>query len=359
MLDPYVAVAIQSNVAAAFDDHGAIQRNLANAEYLIDRVVAAVKMSAGGRGPKLIVFPEAFLTGFGPVNTRTYQQNYDMSVYVPGKEIEVLADKAREHNLYIAGTIFERDDEYPCHFFNLGFLLNSDGELALKYRKHMVAHGVELATTPADVLGKMGMDPKVLFPVADTELGRLGLFICNDRRFPEVARSLALMGAEILIHPTGAGSVQAGAKKMLESWRMITQVRAFENNAYLIGAQWAHSPESELFTSVAHSLIIDFNGDIMSEIDGIQEGFVMATIDPEALRRKRAGGGFLLEVQSPIYAEVYNQAKMWPVDPNGYAETLPADLEERRAVRAEVYRQRVEEGVFKAPAEQVPVKSDR
>ena len=206
------------------------------------------------------------------------------------------------------------------------------------------------------------MDPKTLFPVADTELGRLGLFIYNDRRFPEVSRSLALMGAEILIHPTGAGGGRAGAKSMLESWRMLTQVRAFENNTYLIGAQWAHSPKSELFTSVGHSLIIDFDGNVMTEIDGVQEGFAMATIDPELLRRRRAASNFLLEVQSPIYADVYNQAQMWPVDPNGYAETMPQDLDERRAERVKTYRQRVEEGVFKAPGSRFqsrPIGNDR
>ena len=123
-MQPYTAVAVQSVVEAAYEDHDAIQRNLENAEYLIDRIVAAVKMSAGGRGPKLLVFPEAFLTGFGALETRTYQQNYDMSIYVPGKDIEVLAAKARRHELYIAGAVFERSDEFPGHFFNTGFLLD-------------------------------------------------------------------------------------------------------------------------------------------------------------------------------------------------------------------------------------------
>ena len=347
---PYMAAAVQFEVEAAYADRDAIWRNLRHAGELLDEIVSSVQMTTRGRGPKLVVFPESFLHGFGSLPVRSHEESIRMASHIPGPETDLLSEMARKHELYLAGSMFELDDGYPGHFFNTGFIIDPNGDVILRYRKITTTPSIEASSNPGDVLGKYGMDPKELFPVVDTEIGRLGMTICYDRRFPEPSRCVALNGAEILIHPTGGGGGLAGSQSSIEWWRRLSQVRAFENNFYLIGAQWAHSPKSELITGNGHSLIVDFNGNILTELDGVQEGFVVSTIDPELVRaRRQPGASFLMELPTPIYAEAYSQAKSLPIDPDGYREIMPKDLLEKHREAWEVYERLCEEGVLRKP----------
>ena len=150
---------------------------------------------------KLVTFPEMFLT-LAPVwRNRKSSDWLDLAcVEVPGPELEPLFEAARQAQIYIGANVYEYDPKWPGQYFNCSFLISPEGEVALKYRR---LHST-LTPSPHDFLDDyvdaLGWD--ALFPVADTEIGRIAMFPCREITFPEVARMFALKGAEVLLHPT-------------------------------------------------------------------------------------------------------------------------------------------------------------
>lgn len=357
-MKPYYAAAVQPTVIGGCMDPEAVTKNLKHALYLIDRVIDGASQTTKGQQPKIIAFPESFLHGFGPARKRTHQTNVRMARQIPGEETDRLGEKAREYGIYIAGTIFEVVPDYPNHFFNTGFIIDPQGQVALRYRKINTSNSnVELSTSPGDVLAQYGDDIEQLFPVLRTPLGNLGIYICFDGLFPEVARCLALMGAEVLIRPMGPQPT-SGAE-YVDIWRMMNRARAFENNAYLIAPHWADSPLSESLIAEGHSMIVDFNGAILSESDGARETFVIALLDIERLRRRRKyeRNNFLVQLRSELYAKVYGARPCWPSNRKETRARGLENLDEKWARTLEVYDRLVQTGILTEPlAEEVKEK---
>src|SRR5207344_233380 len=106
-IKPYLAVAIQSKVIAA-KGMSEVHQNLEHALKLIDQYMKGVWQLSGGGAPKLVVFPESFLHGFGPMGTRTFEGNSKFALRIPGEETKALAAKCRQYGFYLAGTAFEK-----------------------------------------------------------------------------------------------------------------------------------------------------------------------------------------------------------------------------------------------------------
>ena len=192
---------------------------------------------------------------------------------IPGEETKALGEKCQQYGFYLAGTAFEKVDEFPNHFFNTGFIISPEGEVILKYRKvNSSNNNLEISTSPVDVQKKYG--PKELFPVVKTPIGNLGMFICYDGWFPEVARCLMINGAEVMLRPMGA----AGLPTVLERdwWVWQNRSRAYENLAYVLGANWADSPDSEYGSSSSgNSMIVDYRGNVVAQHTDASEWFVI------------------------------------------------------------------------------------
>ncbi|MBL8815413.1 MAG: carbon-nitrogen hydrolase family protein [Planctomyces sp.] len=155
----------------------------------------------------LIVLPET-LTYFA-----TGKDFPEVAEPVPGPSTDYFGKLAKQHNMYIVAGLVERDQHL---IYNVAVLLGPDGSIAGKYRKVTLPRGeIEAGITP-------GHD----YPVFQTRFGRVGMMICYDGFFPEVARELSNNGAEIIAWPVWGCNP------------MLAQARACENHVWLISSTY-------------------------------------------------------------------------------------------------------------------------
>jgi predicted amidohydrolase len=314
-IKPYLAMAVQCKVVSA-KGMAEVHQNVEHVLKLIDQFTKAVWQLSGGGAPKLVTFPESFLHGYGPMKTRTYETNSKLALRIPGEETKALGEKCKQYGFYLAGAAFEKLDEFPNHFFNTGFIISPEGEIILKYRKINASNNnIEISASPVDVLNKW--EPKDLFPVAKTPIGNLGMFICYDGWFPEVPRCLMANGAELMIRPMGPSGLPTVTER--EWWIMQNRNRAYENLAYVIGPNWADSPDSDYGSSSSGcSMIVDYRGNVLSQHTDSAEWFVMAPIDIEALRRARSQifMNYIAQLRMEVYASALQGKTFFP--PNAF-----------------------------------------
>jgi len=237
-------------------------------------------------GVKLMVGPELAVWGWPSESTRELHEKYALEI--PGPETERLIEKAREYDCYISpGSLVERDPECCSHLvFNTQVLVGPEGVL-YRYRKINPWWPLETAVSPHDLLDA-GYDTEKypLFPVVETEIGRLCGFICYDSLFPEVARQLALDGCEIFVGSTAW--MDPFGRPPLDWWTVCCRSRSIENMAYGVyaGSGVPPSPANEMPTS-GGSFICDYEGRILAQSSGPGETMTYATLDIDALRDHR------------------------------------------------------------------------
>ena len=313
-----------------------------------DNLDAALNLMWKGLGNnlgavKLVTFPEMFLT-LAPVwRNRKSSDWLDLAcVEVPGPELEPLFEAARQAEIYIGANVYEYDPKWPGQYFNCCFLVSPKGEVILKYRR---LHST-LTPSPHDFLDDyvdaLGWD--ALFPVADTEIGKIAMFPCREITFPEVARMFALKGAEVLLHPTNDSADFPG-------WTACKQARAFENNCYLISTNaggWV-SPRGLLETTNAGgTIMVDYMGTIFEEVRPAGESMKgRGLIDIEQLRAHRHSSN-VLNVIAQLRTELYTEYKKTITPPNRFKDPM-TDSSQLRNMYAEIMERMTEEGIFPRP----------
>jgi len=192
------------------DDNDA---NLAKMSELLD--------VAGRRGSDLAVLPEV-MTGCGASGPSAYRR---IAETIPGPTTDALCAKARQHRMYVVGSMFELGDDGKV--YNTAPLIAPSGEIVARYRKtHLFRPG-----DGPDVAKGIGEAEKItpgdeLF-VIETEKCKLGLAICADLRFHEVIRELSLRGAEVIALPT------AFPTPRLDHWEFTLRTRATDNQLFI------------------------------------------------------------------------------------------------------------------------------
>ncbi|WP_298520075.1 carbon-nitrogen hydrolase family protein [uncultured Methanobrevibacter sp.] len=183
---------------------------------------------------------------------------------------------AREHEVYIlAGSIPEKEKE---KLFNTSYLFDKDGNIIAKHRKmHLFDIDVKDRITfkESDVL-TAGND----FTIADTEFGKIGIGICYDIRFPELARIMVENGALILFYP-GAFNMTTGPAH----WELLFKSRALDNQVYCVGVAPALNEDAS-YHSFGHSIITNPWGDIIAEAD-TKEELIIGEIDLSEIKKIR------------------------------------------------------------------------
>jgi predicted amidohydrolase len=292
---------------------------------------------------KLVTFPEMFLT-LAPVwRNRKSSDWLDLAcVEVPGPELEPLFEAARQAQIYIGANVYEYDPKWPGRYFNCSFLISPEGEVALKYRR---LHST-LTPSPHDFLDDyvdaLGWD--ALFPVADTEIGRIAMFPCREITFPEVARMFALKGAEVLLHPTNDSADFPG-------WTACKQARALENNCYLISTNaggWVSKRGLLETTNAGGTIMVDYMGTIFEEVRPAGESMkARGLIDIEQLRGHRHSAN-VLNVIAQLRTELYTGYKKTITPPNRFKDPM-TDSSELRNLYADIMERMTEEGIFPRP----------
>jgi predicted amidohydrolase len=276
----------------------------------IDRGIAMIDAAcASDTPPRLVVLPEFAFQG-PPRATPVKQWIEKACATIPGPITERLAEVARRHGIYIAGNHFEVDPRWPDRFFNSSFLLDPAGAVILRYRRINTASW----TSPHDILDayREAYGEEGIFPVVDTELGRLAIFPCGEITVPELSRVFMMRGAEVLLHPSNEPiSLRAESAKIC---------RAAENMVYLVSTNVAGGIGFSVggVEQGGCSQIVDFNGNRLAYDQNPHESIATtAIIDIEALRaarRDRGMGNGLLRSRWHMYRDYFGGAEFYPAN---------------------------------------------
>jgi predicted amidohydrolase len=314
---PYRALALQLT-ARAVNRLGAAKAREA-IRSSIARVAAQVKASCNFIGPdcRLVVLPEYFLTGF-PMGEGVAEWQAKACLQPDGPEYEAIARIAADNRIFLCGNAYECDPHFPDLFFQACFVFDPSGSLILRYRRLNSLY----TATPHDVLDRYldmyGRD--ALFPVARTELGNLACIASEEILYPEIARCLALRGAEVFLHPTS----EIGS--LIPSQKNIAKLaRATENLAYVVSANSAGITDCDIpaQSTDGHSQVVNYAGSRMCEAGFGESMAACAPIHIQALRQYRARPGMpnlLSRQRNELFAAEYAR----PVYPaNSLSEAAP------------------------------------
>jgi predicted amidohydrolase len=279
----------------------------------IARIGRQIRAAKGflGQDVRLVVLPEYFLTGY-PLGESIPEWADKAALAPDGAEYEALARIAQDNTIYLSGNVYETDAAFPGLYFQASFVIDPAGATVLRYRRLVSM----FAPTPHDVwdryLELYGLDG--VFPVANTTLGRLAAVASEEILYPEIARALALRGAEVLLHSTSeVGSPRLTPKDIAK------RARAVENLAYLVSANTGGFLGSDLpeHSTDGMSKIVGFLGEVHVEAGYGESSVACAEIDIAALRRyrRRPGMANLLSRQRlEIFAPVYGGAPIHPAN---------------------------------------------
>lgn len=216
---------------------------------------------AAAAGAELLVLPECAIPGY---MFDSAAEAMPFAEEIPGPSTEALADACRRLEIHAVCGLLERDGD---QLRNAAVFVGPDGLIGSYRKTHLPFLGVDRFTVPGDEL-----------PVYDTPLGRIGVEICYDLRFPEVTRTLALQGAELVAHPT---NFPVAARIQTE---LITVARAAENRIYLLTANRVGKERWGEFCG--WSQIVDPYGRRLAEAGEKEETLLVADVELERARDK-------------------------------------------------------------------------
>ena len=222
---------------------------------------------AAFKDASLLLFPELYLTGDDPFSAGEHAGFMDrIAEPVPGPLTERIGRVAARARRWIcAGSIFERGR--GGSIYNTALVFDPKGALVTTYRKLFPWQPFE-TTTPGDRLAPVFEVPRV---------GRLGLMICYDGWFPEVARGLALRGAELILHPTLTTTPDR------EQELVMARANAIANQCYVLNVNAVPS------IGGGRSIGVDPEGRVLFEL-GQTEEFVLETVDLDRVAHVREHG---------------------------------------------------------------------
>jgi predicted amidohydrolase len=310
-MDLYTAAIIQPiqrNISHRVEIKSVLTRYLKLIDFITSEGVQANKEFAP---VKLVTFPEFFLQGLDR-HWGLKRILEDIAISIPGEETAILANKAKQYKIYIAGAALEVDSEWKDRFFNTAFIIDPDGRVIHKYRKFAPATYVgELALSPHDMydeyVARYGESLNTFFPVTDTLIGKIGTMICMDSNFPEISRALAINGAEIIIRPTSYHAPLISSP--LNYWELQNRTRAWENLVYMIAPNtgiFIDTPFPQLWAP-GHSMIVSYDGSILAEIPHPGEGVVSGVINLDILRKRRkdVNRNLLAQLRTEVFKLIY------------------------------------------------------
>ncbi|MDH3734781.1 MAG: carbon-nitrogen hydrolase family protein, partial [Gemmatimonadota bacterium] len=241
-------------------------------------LVAAEIEAAGAEGADLVVFPEAALTGYV---FHSIKEAREAAVEIGGPEVTRVAEAASAANVHVVCGAIERDGG---SLFNSAFVIGPDGVLG-RYRKmHTLCLGADRFTLPG----------REALHVFELPFGTIGVHICYDGSFPETARALRLLGAQLLLLPTNW--------PRLDMKREVTRVRAYENRAYYLAVNRVGTERGVVFRG--GSLAADRDGNVVMEA-GSEAGRYAFDVDLSGTNDTR-------EVVSPGEYELDLIGDRWP-----------------------------------------------
>jgi len=255
----------------------------------IDKVKTLVR-EASAKGAEIILPSELFCDHYF---CKVQDEKFFRTAY-PWTEhpaVEQLSELAGELGVVIPVSIYEKDGP---EYYNSIVIIDADGTPLGVYRKSHIPDGPGYMEKFYFRPGNTG------FRVWDTMKGRIGVGICWDQWFPEAARAMTLMGADILFYPTAIGSEPHDADlDTAARWRRAMQGHAVSNVIPVVAANRTGNEEGQIFYGT--SFIADHAGEIADELGRDEEGVILAEFDLDFLDRHRAAWGFFRDRRTDLY----------------------------------------------------------
>ena len=249
----------------------------------LQRILSLVSQAAS-KDTALVGFPEFMMLYTS--SSQTSLELAEQAETIDGSFVSSVSQSAKENNIQIVGSFYEKSN-IPNKVYDTSFIIDQAGNVISTYRKiHLY-----------DALGfkesaKMTPGSQITKPVK-TLVGMLGMLICYDLRFPEISRSLASAGSEVLIVP----SAWVGGPMKVEHWIALNQARAIENGCYVL------APDHVGHTYCGHSMAIDPYGKILFDMRQ-REGIEYADIDATILKETRKSLPLLEHRRTDVYPDL-------------------------------------------------------
>ncbi len=250
------------------------------------------------QGANIVLLQELFETPYF-CQTESYEYLNIATSVKDNRAVNHFKEIAKELEIVIPISFFERAVNTT---FNSLVVIDADGSVMDTYRKTHIPDGhcyeEKFYFTPGDTG----------FKVWDTAYGRIGVGICWDQWFPESARIMALMGAEILFYPTAIGSEPILPIDSQPHWQRCMQGHAAANIIPLVASNRVGTEvqDESSMTFYGSSFIAGPTGEIVKQMDRNKEGVIVAEFDLDEIREKRQSWGIYRDRRPEMYKLIFS-----------------------------------------------------
>lgn len=273
---PFIVIQLINFVKAAVIQFKASTKKEDNLKKIVSYISKAAAKNA-----TLCAFPEFMM--FYTNSSQTSKQLANLAETINGNFVTTIAKAAKENQIQVVGSFYEKSRKKD-RVYDTSFVIDKSGKVISTYRKiHLY-----------DALGfkesdKMASGSEIAKPV-NTSIGKIGMMICYDLRFPEMSRSLAVAGSEVLIAPSAW--VKGNMKE--EHWITINKTRAIENGCYII------APDQVGNIYCGRSLVVDPYGKILLDMKK-KQGIGFVNIDLDMVKQTRKVLPLLKNRRTDVY----------------------------------------------------------
>jgi predicted amidohydrolase len=264
-----------------------------SSEENLQKAIRMIK-EAGKKGANIVCLPELFDTPYFPQEEKAEAEAFAHEI--PGRMTEALSKAAKDSSIVlVAGSIFERHGK---KFFNTTAVFDENGKMLGSYRKMHIPHDPNFFEQNYFERGDLG------YRVFDTKYGRIGTLICYDQWYPEAARTLALMGADIIFYPTAIGwvdGVEPAEGNWQEAWEAVQRGHGIANATAICSVNRVGREGSMIFWG--GSFIYSQFGTLLAHGDD-KEGLVMGEIDTDLGSKVKEGWRFFYNRRPETYKKL-------------------------------------------------------
>lgn len=261
------------------------EENLAKADSLIEK--------AAREGANLVLLPELF-EGHYFCQVEDYDLFSLAEEFKGSKTLAHFAKVAKKYHVVLPVSFFERSG---VAYFNSLAMIDSDGSILGLYRKSHIPTGECYEEKFYFAEGDTG------FKVFHTSAGKIGVGICWDQWFPEVARILTLKGAELIVYPTAIGSEPALPVDSKDHWQNVMKGHAAANLVPVLASNrvGTENAKNSSMTFFGSSFVADQHGCFLTEMDRKEEGIRVVEIDLDASNKDRCDWGVFRDRRVDLY----------------------------------------------------------
>jgi len=237
-----------------------------NKEENLKKIISYI-LKASSKNATLCAFPEFMM--LYTKSSQTAKELASLSETINGNFILTIAKAAKENHIQVVGSFYEKSKKIN-RVYDTSFVINHLGKVISTYRKIHLYNALGFKESDKMIPGS-----KISKPVS-TSIGKIGMMICYDLRFPEMSRALALAGSEVLIAPSAW--VKGPMKE--EHWITINKTRAIENGCYVI------APDQVGNIYCGRSLVVDPYGKVLLDMKK-KQGINFVDIDLKKVKETR------------------------------------------------------------------------